>query len=125
MLVLRSPTLPHHPHGCPRFPCQPHVKQVEKPGRPLLSGLQCASLGYTMSLHGITLLSAQVRAQEQVLAMLRAGSPPLPPMPVWEVAEGEEAVEVATTPSPLSDFDHLYEVVGFDRLQELEERFGA
>ena len=104
--IACTPPYTHQPHGNPVAPpahlCQPHVKQVEKPGRPLLSGLQCASLGYTMSLHGITLLSAQVRAQEQVLAMLRAGSPPLPPMPVWEVAEGEEAVEVAAAAAPAS-----------------------
>jgi len=83
------------------------LAQVEKPGRALLSTEQCAELGYSMCLHGLTLLSASVRAMEQALGHLASGSPPKP------VEEG----------GILCSFDHLYSVVGFEELAKQEERF--
>lgn len=54
------------------------VAQVEKPGRVLLTAGECAELGYSMSLHGLTLLSASIRATEAVLQQLRSSSLPCP-----------------------------------------------
>ena len=83
------------------------LAQVEKPGRELLGPARCAELGYSMCLHGLTLLSAAVQAQEQALQQLSNGVPPVP------ASEG----------GILSDFEHLYSVAGFDNLEELEKRF--
>lgn len=81
------------------------LAQVEKPGRRLLTPSECSQAGYDLCLHGLTLLSASIRASEAVLDQLARGQPP------------------SADSGLLCDFDHLYSTVGFGKLIDLEDRF--
>jgi len=82
------------------------LAQVEKPGLELLTADEAHARGFRLLLHGLTVLSAQLRATEDALGAL---------------LHGQERVPQAL----LSDFDHLYDAVGFGDLDAWERRHPA
>ena len=82
------------------------LAQVEKPGREVLSAAEAQARGFRLLLHGLTVLSAQLRATEDALVAL-AGA---------QGGKGHGGGGL------LADFDHLYDTVGFGDLDAWERR---
>ena len=91
---------------CRRLPDTPKMlAQADRRERPIIPAKRAEEIGFKLALFGITLLSVQVRAMRDALALMRDGG-----HPGWD---------------RLTDLGELYEAVGFDDYYALEKRYAA
>ena len=79
------------------------LAQVERPGVPLIGGDEAASLGYSLSLLGLTVLNVALTATKRALRAMAAG--------------GHPAAETRM------DFEELYAEAGFNEHYAWEGQF--
>lgn len=91
---------------CRRVPDTPKMlAQADRRNRDRVPPKRAEEIGFKLALFGVTLLSAQVRAMRDALALMRQGDHP-----------GRDR---------LVDLDELYEAVGFNDYYALERRYVA
>jgi 2-methylisocitrate lyase-like PEP mutase family enzyme len=91
---------------CRRLPDVPKMlAQADRRERALTPPKRAEAIGFKLALFGITLLSVQVRAMRDALALMREGG-----HPGWD---------------RLTGLDELYETLGFDDYYALEKRYAA
>ena len=87
------------------------LAQVEQEGKPIITAAQAACAGCSLSLFGLTVLSASVAAMQRALQAMRSGPHPTP---LKAGEDGPAGDRQSTAPVPLMDFGELKTVVGFD-----------
>jgi 2-methylisocitrate lyase-like PEP mutase family enzyme len=87
---------------CRRVPGYKLANMLEQGSTPILPPHELKAMGYTMAAYPLTLLSASIRAMQQSLEAIHAGSP---------------------TDPLISSFAHTKDAVGFTHYAKEEDRY--